>query len=192
VVGASQHPGLGQAVIIITGNAERLIGHDERHCARNARLSGTLMRHFLRAPCTPGTLTSRMPACSAVALLIACPGSQERLTPPNPCTPPHAIAVAPIAAQTQAHLRATAHSAIEPIRVRFCLHRARRVSRWTTPRNQGIKARHAREQARALWKARGSVQERARAFVFAAFALSITHAVQLAPSTRSDPTDVSV
>ena len=137
-------------MVIIAGNAGRLISHDERHCARELRRSGTLMRHFLRAARTPSTLACRVPTRPTVASLIACPSPPQRLAPPDPRTPAHAVAVAPIANQAQAHLRAAARTAIEPVRPRLPLHRAGRVPRWTTPRNQGINTMHARTSARAL------------------------------------------
>jgi len=74
IIGPPAQRRFADSVFILRVNTGRVfISHNERHCARNTPVRGTLMRHFLRPPATPSALPCCVPARPAIALLIACP-----------------------------------------------------------------------------------------------------------------------
>lgn len=72
------------------------------------------MRHFLCSARTPGALASRVPARSAVALLVASPGAVQRLASADRGARPPAVGVATVASAADPHLLTAAPAVVEP------------------------------------------------------------------------------
>jgi hypothetical protein len=79
-------------------------GCNRHHYAWNDCTDGTLMRHFFTLTRSPGALACCMSTRTTVALLIALPGTQQRLAPTNPRAVSDAVLVTAITAATDAHL----------------------------------------------------------------------------------------
>src|SRR5688572_3918831 len=123
-------------------------GCNRHHYAWNDCTEGTVMRHFVNLPRSPGALAGCMSTRTTVALLIALPGTQQRLAPTYARAVSDAVLVAAITAAADAHLLRAPPATVQPIRVLACPH-APRTPHWTTPRIAGIKTARTRASCRA-------------------------------------------
>jgi hypothetical protein len=143
---------------------------NERHYERDGAREATVMRHFLRVAAAPSTLPCSVSARPTRALLIAPCRTPPRVAPRLLCTALRAVAIAPVAVATDAHLLCTARAVIQPIAVLACPHPFLHTRHWTTPRFAGIKAsENAPLHARSFRRPGASCQNVARAFVYQAF-----------------------
>jgi hypothetical protein len=126
------------------------------------------MRHFICPTCAPSRLARGVPAGSAPAQLVAQAGAAQRFAAAHPGARPRAVDVATIAAAANAHLHRAARATVEPMRLPQQPHACPLQKHWTTPGNTGIKTMHWPSMRLCSQRARGSVQEFARAFAFSA------------------------
>ena len=80
------------------------------------------MRHFLRLALAPGALPGRVRICTAVAALVAYPGTAQRLTPADLRALPRAVLIAAVALAADAHLLGAARAVVQPIGLFAGLH----------------------------------------------------------------------